>query len=100
VDHFVAILLIVTIGLLPLKAVILYAVFRDDIQQWWRGRQEPVVQSTPTCLYCRSTWTRAIDEGQTRWEEDDLVLVTTYECDHCHLPFWHVERVPMGSLRR
>lgn len=80
--------------------VILYLVFRKDIKEWWVNRRNPPPVRDPVCMYCQSTWTHAVDEGQTRWEGDELVLVTTYECEHCRLPFWHVERVPVSAAGR
>lgn len=98
--NIVVILLIVTVALLPVKALILYAVFNREIRQWWDARRHPEPASTPACIYCRSSWTIAVDDGHPRWEDDALVLVTTYECQHCRLPFWHVERVPIGAAQR
>lgn len=72
---------------------LLYWVFREDIRQHFAQKKQQ--QTVPTCLYCKSRYTEPVDEGNTRWEGDDLVLVTTYECQHCHMPFWHVERVTM-----
>jgi hypothetical protein len=40
-------------------------------------------------------YTTAIGEAEPRWDGEELVMTTTYECQHCHLPFWHVERVPV-----
>ena len=77
--------------------IVLFFVFRPELRNL---RKRKIVSTTPVCVYCQSRWTRAVDEGQTRWEDDDLVLVTTYECQHCSLPFWHVERVPMGTVKR
>jgi hypothetical protein len=96
-DTIIVVLLVVAAVKFVIVAIILLAVFRPDIRQW-RTRKKPV--SVPACPGCRSKYTRVIDEGQTRWDHDDLVLVTTYECRHCHFPFWHVERVPTGSLKR
>jgi hypothetical protein len=93
----VAILLIIALVKSIFFGVVLLVVFRPDLRKLRKKKARPDV---PTCMYCQSKWTRAIDEGQTRWDNDDLVLVTTYECEHCHLPFWHVERVPTSSLKR
>jgi len=101
VSDILLILLIIALVKFILFGVILFVVFRRDIQQWWSGKKaEKKPLSVPVCMYCQSKWTRALDEGQPRWDNEDLVLVTTYECQHCHLPFWHVERVPTGSLKR
>ncbi len=79
---------------------ILWMVFKREIKDWWRERQaRKLPPAIPICLYCQSTWTQAVDEGQSRWDGEDLVLVTTYECQHCRLPFWHVERVKTGALK-
>lgn len=80
-------------------AGILYAVFREDIREWWSGSGETVTQAAPACVYCQSVWTEPAGEPQTRWENEELVLVTTYECQHCRLPFWRVERVPVTQTK-
>lgn len=73
-------------------------IFRGDIREWRAGRKhEPSME--PACIYCASKWTVAVDEGRTRWEQDELVLSTTYECQHCHMPFWHIERVRVPSIK-
>jgi hypothetical protein len=91
----VVILLILVAVKFVFIAVLLGVVFKEDL----RSMRQKTGPQPAVCMYCQSVWTRPVDEGQTRWEGDDLVLVTTYECEHCHLPFWHVERVPMGSLK-
>lgn len=73
---------------------ILWAVFKDEIRGWLR---KPEPSWEPVCMYCGSVYTRQVDEGQMRWEDDHFVLVTMYECDHCDLPFWHVERISTGG---
>jgi hypothetical protein len=75
---------------------ILWKVFRPEIKQLEAEGKATLLD--PVCMYCESKWTRAVDEGQTRWDGDDLVLVTTYECEHCGLPFWHVQRVPVSKI--
>jgi hypothetical protein len=100
-DNIIVILLIIAVVKFILVAIILYWVFRPDLrllQREWESEKKP--QTVPTCMYCQSKWTKAVDEGETRWDNDELVLVTTYECQHCHLPFWHVERVATGSMPR
>ena len=92
------ILLLSVVLLLPLKAALLYWIFRDDIREYFAERR--IRESSPVCIYCRSPWTLAADEGAPRWEGDELVLVTTYTCQECFLPFWHVERVPVAAARR
>lgn len=97
VSTFVVILLVGAIAHILLFGGVFYLVFRDDIHEMLRPKKKP---SMPTCMYCESKWTHPVGEGQTRWEGDDeLVLVTTYECEHCRLPFWHVERVRVGTLK-
>lgn len=96
-DNIILILLIVAAVKFVLIAVICFWVFRPDLKAMVAEKKP---QTVPTCPYCQSKWTEAIDEGQTRWDGDELVLVTTYECQHCHFPVWHVERVPTGSLKR
>jgi hypothetical protein len=101
VDPIITILLVIALVKTIVFGWIVFVVFRKDIKEYFRGkRAAKKPSSVPACMYCQSKWTHPIDEGQTRWDNDDLILVTTYECQHCHLPFWHVERVPTGSLRR
>ncbi len=95
-DNILVILLIVAAVKFVFFAIVLYFVFRPD---FGKLRKRAPAPSTPICIYCESRYTEPVDEGQTRWENEDLVLVTTYKCQHCALPFWHVERVPMGTLK-
>jgi hypothetical protein len=97
VSGILVILLIIAAVKFIFFGIVLFFVFRPELRNL---RKRKIVSTTPVCVYCQSRWTRAVDEGQTRWEDDDLVLVTTYECQHCSLPFWHVERVPMGTVKR
>lgn len=97
-DSILLILLIVAAVKFVFFGVILFKVFQRDIEAYREERTEEAVPSLPACVYCQSVYIEAVDEGQTRWENESLVLVTTYECQHCHLPFWHVERVAAGSL--
>jgi hypothetical protein len=90
----VVILLVFAAIKFVLFGVILFRVFREDIKEWWSEQAEEHV-GPPVCVYCKSAWTEPVDEGQTRWEDDDLVLVTTYECQHCRWRFWKVDRVAM-----
>ncbi|GAC1335254.1 MAG: hypothetical protein NVS2B16_05770 [Chloroflexota bacterium] len=100
-DTLVVLLLVVAGIHFLIAAIFLPLVFRDDIRQWRAERRLNAEQTRePACMYCGSKWTHALDEGQTRWDNGDLVLVTTFECDHCHLPFWHVERVHTTVIRR
>jgi hypothetical protein len=96
-------ILIIFLVIAAIKSVvfggILYFVFRDDIREWWSGKDEPAASAMPACVYCQSVWTQPVGDPETRWEDDELVLVTTYECQHCRLPFWRVERVPVTSSR-
>jgi hypothetical protein len=96
VSSILVILLIIAAVKFIFFGIVLFFVFRPELRNMGKRK---AVSTTPTCVYCESRWTRAVDEGQTRWEDDDLVLVTTYECQHCSLPFWHVERVSMGSVK-
>ena len=96
VDQVITILLILVIVKTVIIGIVLLVVFKPDIKQLRSRRPAP---ATPVCMYCQSKWTHRADDGETRWDQDELVLVTTYECEHCHLPFWHVERVPVGSLK-
>jgi hypothetical protein len=72
---------------------LLYFIFRDEIKTYFRDRKSK--SSEPRCIYCQSVWTTPVGESEPRWDGEELVMTTTYECQHCHLPFWHVERVPM-----
>ena len=96
-DEIIVILLVVAFLKFIFIGIILFLVFRPNLKQL-RARKTP--PEVPICMYCESRWTTAVDEGQARWDGDDLVLVTTYECQHCRLPFWHVERVSTVSLKR
>lgn len=96
-SNILVILLIIAAVKFVFFGFVLFHVFRPELKN--AGKRQPA-STTPICVYCESRWTHAVDEGQTRWDNDDLVLVTTYQCEHCALPFWHVERVPMGSARR
>lgn len=96
VSDILIIFLIVAAVKFVFFGIVLYFVFRPDLKSMGKRK---ATATTPACVYCQSRWTRPVDEGQTRWEDDDLVLVTTYECQHCALPFWHVQRVPMGTLK-
>lgn len=99
--NILVILLVIALVKFVFFGFLLFVVFRRDIQELWSGKKaEKKRPAFPVCLYCQSRYTRPLDDGQPRWENEDLVLVTTYECQHCHLPFWHVERVPMGSARQ
>lgn len=88
--------LLSVVVLLPFKAAFLYWVFRDDIRQYLAERRVPA-RRKPVCLYCQSESVRPVEDGVTRWEGESLVLVTTFECLHCQLPFWNVERVPVAA---
>jgi hypothetical protein len=96
----VAILLVLIIIKSIIFSVLIWVVFRDDIKAYLAGKKSGEESTVPTCMYCQSQWTLAVDEGSTRWDGDELVLVTTFECQHCRLPFWHVERVPAALLKR
>lgn len=96
-SDLLVILLIVALVKFVLFGVILYVVFKPDIKGYVSPK--PKTRSQPACMYCGSLYTHRVDEGQTRWEEDSLVLVTEYECEHCKLPFWHVERVPIPTAK-
>jgi len=100
VDPVFVVLLIVGIFHFVLAAVILPIVFRKDIREWRDGRRKGKQRiSAPVCMYCGSRWTRARDEGRTRWDNHELVLVTAYECEHCRMPFWHVDRLATTATK-
>lgn len=96
-DKIIMVLLIIAAFKFLVFGWILYAVFKPDLEVLEEGARVQAA-TTPACIYCQSVWTRAVDEGQTRWEGDELVLVTTYQCEHCETPFWNVERVPVSRL--
>lgn len=95
------ILLVIALVKFVVFGFLLFVVFRRDIREMWSGKKTQKTRpAMPVCMYCQSHFTRRLDDGEPRWDNDDLILVTTYECEHCHLPFWHVERVPVGSAKR
>jgi hypothetical protein len=96
-SNIILILLVLAVAKFFFFGWVLWRVFRADIQELEEEGRAPAL-STPVCIYCESRWTRAVDEGSTRWDGDELVLVTTYECEHCRLPFWHVERLPVSKI--
>jgi hypothetical protein len=96
----VAILLVLVIVKSVIFGVLVWAVFREDIKAYFAGKKNSEAVTVPTCIYCQSQWTTQVDEGSTRWDGEELTLVTTYECQHCRLPFWHVERVSAAMLQR
>ncbi len=69
--------------------VLLYKVFGTELRPTKSTYPMPGVK----CVYCHFSPSLFHSE-ETRWENDDLILVKTYECRKCHLPFWKVERVP------
>lgn len=95
-DEVITVLLILVVVKTIIIGIVLLVIFKPDIKQL---RSRKASAETPPCMYCQSKWTHPADGGETRWDQDELVLVTTYECEHCHLPFWHVERVAAGSLK-
>ena len=97
-DNILVILLVLAVVKFFGFGGLLLWMFRGDISEWRSGRGQET-QVSPTCVYCESKWTAAVDEGQTRWDNDELVLSTTYECQHCHMPFWHVERVRVDKIK-
>jgi len=100
VDSIIAILLIVAAIKFVLFGIVLYFVFRPDLRTLLRRkRPQPDVTAAPVCMYCDSQYARATGEVQTRWEGNELVLVTTFECEHCHFPLWRVERIPVGAAK-
>src|SRR5579859_577525 len=96
-DDIILILLIVAAIKFVFFGAILLIVFKPNLRQTLSRKRPP---DTPACIYCQSRWTRPRDEGQLRYENEAFVLVTEYECDHCRLPFWHVERMPAPSTER
>jgi hypothetical protein len=98
--QFLVLLLIIVVIKFIIVGVILWRVFAPDIRQLRQEQEDRKPTEAPACLYCGSLWTEPSGDSETRWEHEELVLVTTYECQHCHLPFWHVERIPVVSSRR
>lgn len=93
------IFLVSVVVLLPLKAAFLYWIFQDDIRAYLAERRGPR-RRIPVCMYCHSERVEPVDDGVTRWEGDNLVLVTTYRCENCQLPFWNVERVAVATAKK
>ncbi|HCG00271.1 MAG TPA: hypothetical protein DEV93_06965 [Chloroflexi bacterium] len=96
-NNIIIVLLVIAAVKFVVFGWLLYRVFQRDLEQY-ENDQLSTASTVPVCVYCQSAWTKPVDEGQTRWEGGDLVLVTTYECEHCRLPFWHVERVSVSKI--
>lgn len=74
--------------ILAVTGVILYKVFGPELRSPRRQEHMPGVR----CVYCGASPALFHSEEQ-RWEGNELVLVRTYECRECHMPFWRLERV-------
>ncbi|HZT97976.1 MAG TPA: hypothetical protein VFB34_14170 [Chloroflexota bacterium] len=73
---------------LAVTGTILYKVFAPDLK-----RRKPLAEMAGVkCVYCHFSPALYHSE-ETRWEADELVLVKTYECRRCHMPFWRIERL-------
>lgn len=90
---FVTLLIVIAVVKTFVICTVLYVVFRQDIHEWWQSRKRAAASNEPVCIYCASVWLTQMDEGQTHWDGDELVLSREYQCQHCQLPFWRVERV-------
>lgn len=77
---------------------ILYRVFRKDIREWWAEKHQPKVVTRPICLFCQSVWTHPVGQPESRWDGNELTVITTYECEHCHFPNRFVEHFTVGGL--
>lgn len=98
-QYIIPILMILATIKIVVLGGFLWYVFKPDIKEYRDHHERQRGPATsPSCMYCGSKYARMVDEGQTRWEGDHLVLVSAYECQHCHLPFWHVERLPAASI--
>ncbi|GEM_PF-5892064 len=76
------------IVILAVTGVLLYKVFWPELRRPRPQYPMPGVR----CIYCRATPALLHSEDQ-RWEGDELVLVQTFECRECHMPFWRLERI-------
>lgn len=97
VDLMIVTLLILAAVKFVLITVVLWVVWRPDVRKLFRKKE--TMRTTPVCPFCDSRWTHPVGDPETGWDGDELVLSTTYECQHCHFPIRHVERVPVGASR-
>lgn len=93
---FVTILLIIVIVKSIIFACLIWIVFRDDIKEYISSKKGEDKPELAICMYCHSRWTSPVDEGQTKVEGAELVVVTEYRCEHCLMPFWNVKRLPLA----
>jgi hypothetical protein len=86
-------LLLILIIIAVVKIVVLGFVAWKYLWPQWRGpAPKTVAPPAIKCIYCHAAPVMMLGE-ERRWEGDELVLVTTYECNRCRLPFWHLERI-------
>ena len=96
-NELILILLIVAAVKFVFFGVLLWVVFKPDLRHFLK---EPKPPSSPICVFCQSRWTHQVGVPETRWEGESFVIVTTYECQHCHFPTTHIERVPAPMVKR
>lgn len=96
------ILLVIAVVKSVVFGFLVFVVFRDDIRQYFAEKRDEKVAAAqvPACIYCHSAALRPAGEPETRWDQEELVLVSTFECLECGLPFWHVERVTIAAAKR
>lgn len=86
--YILIVLIVAKIVVLSVTGAILYKVLGPELRAPKPTNPMPGVR----CLYCHATPSLFHSE-ETRWEGSDLVIVRTYECRQCHMPFWRLERV-------
>ena len=86
--QIILIFVVLKIVIVSVLGVLLWRVMGRELRA---GRQKYGMPGVK-CIYCKATPSLFHSEEQT-WEGDELVMVRTYECRECHLPFWKIERV-------
>ena len=86
--EIILILIGAKIVILAVVGVILWRVLEPELRQPRQKHGMPGVR----CVYCHSS-PALFHSEEHKWEGEDLVLVRTFECRECHMPFWKVERV-------
>lgn len=82
------------IVILTVTGVILWKVMGSELRSPRQTYGMPGVR----CVYCHDT-PSILHGEEERWEENELVMVRTFECRRCHMPFWQIERVKTVSKR-
>ncbi len=86
--QIILILVAAKIFIVTVVSIIVWRVIGPE----WKAQRRHYGMPGVRCIYCRATPALFHSEEQ-KWEGDELVLVRTYECRECHMPFWKVERV-------